>query len=137
MALLTVTDSAAGIRLARAAGPQEGYVQLGIFQAGEALAAGDAVYIDANTKIWKADASADDAAAKAYGIILEAVAVGDWRTVYKSGPFAGYSKAANGLIYLSDTPGRLGDAAGTVSIVVGFAYTRPEGKICFLDFPIR
>ncbi len=63
---------------------QPGYEhQLNGLTAGEAIAAGDFVYIKAaDGKVWLATGAAANAAAKARGIVLQAAAVGDGVTVH-------------------------------------------------------
>lgn len=138
MALLTVSTASGneGIRPVRV-GPQDGLVNLGTFSALAALVAGDAVYLDANDKLVKALAAADNAAAKAIGIVLQGCAAGEARTVFAAGTFAGYGGVPRGPVYLSDTAGRLGDAAGTVAIVVGRGYFKDGVGLIRFQFPLR
>lgn len=138
MALLTVSTASGneGIRPVRV-GPQDGLVNLGTFVAAEALAAGDAVYLNGSDKLAKADAGADDAGAKAIGIVLQGCAAGEARTVFAAGTFSGYGGVPRGPVYLSDTAGRLGDAAGTVSIVVGRGYFKDSIGLIRFQFPLR
>lgn len=84
--------------------------------AGEAIAAGDFVYIKAaDGKVWKATGAAANAAAVARGIVLQAAAAGDAVTVLRGVSVrygAGLTPAAS--YYLSGTvAGGLADAAST------------------------
>jgi hypothetical protein len=104
-------------------------------KATEALAFGDAVYIDSATgdipNVSKADASAVDALLVAVGIVVAttpdnpgatSVALGDPCDVAIFGEVTGYSSMTPGqTIWLSDTVGRLSTVAGTKSTVIGVA----------------
>lgn len=87
--------------------------------AGETLAVGDVVYYNSSGKLVKSDASAAGTA-KIAGIVT--AIQGRGVTVLKAGHVAGFG--VSGLayaakVYLSDTAGKLADAAGTVSVVAG------------------
>jgi hypothetical protein len=102
--------------------------------AGEALEAGQVIYIDGTNGAKKADASAA-ATAKAAGLAIAgseisagSIASGD--TFDVAGPGAivgGFSGMTPGdLLYVSDTAGALADAAGTKSKPVARAITATE-----------
>jgi len=108
---------------------QPGYEhQINGLVAGEAIAAGDLVYINADGKVWTADGGAADAEAKVRGMVLQAAVVGDGVTVLR-GVVVRYAAAmAPGTSYfLSATKGALADAAsvgGTVEIAYAIDATR-------------
>ena len=88
----------------------------------EAVTAGMAVRINTTTgKFTKANGSAAGEA-RIYGIATKTVASGMPLTAVRQGVMDGWDLsglAYDAVVYLSDTDGRLGDAAGTVSTVVG------------------
>lgn len=90
--------------------------------AAEAITAGQAVRLDTTTgKFTKANGTAAGEA-RFYGIALKSAAAGEALTVLRSGVMEGFNLSAQAFdapIYLSDTDGTLGDAAGTVSTVIG------------------
>ena len=90
--------------------------------AGEAITAGMAVRLDTTTgKFTKANGSTAPEA-RIYGIATKTVASGMPVTAIRQGVMDGWDLsglAYDAVVYLSDTDGRLGDAAGTVSTVVG------------------
>ena len=90
------------------------------FVAAEAISAGSAGRIDTAGKATNANGTASGEA-RPYGIATKTVAAGEPVTLIKRGKFDGFtfSQAYDASIYLSDTDGRLADAAGTVSVVVG------------------
>lgn len=65
----------------------------------------------------------DATEANIYGIATRTVVAGDPVTAVRQGALDGFAFQSgdeyNDPVYLSDTDGRLGDAAGTVSLVVG------------------
>src|SRR6266508_6309853 len=80
------------------------------------LTAGWAVYIDANGKWAKADATGAAGAAnqRLWGVVLKTVKAGVPVTAVRKGALDGYDVsglAFNAKIYLSDTAGALADAA--------------------------
>lgn len=103
----------------------------------EALAFGDAVYVDSATgnipNFSKADASAVDALLVCAGIVVAgnpanpgatSIAAGDPVDVVTHGPVTGFSSMTPGnTIWLSDTVGRLSTVAGTKSCMIGWAET--------------
>lgn len=88
----------------------------------EAITAGMAVRINTTTgKFTKANGSSA-AEARIYGIATKTVASGMPVTAIRKGVMDGWDlsgQAYDAAIYLSDTDGRIADAAGTVSTVVG------------------
>jgi hypothetical protein len=102
--------------------------------AGEDIAAGDAVYLKNDGKIWKATGAAANAAAKVIGFATGAAKTGEAVTVARvnSGIMFGYKPQVSGTdvaagtaLYLSGTvPGGLADAASTggtapIAIAIG------------------
>lgn len=78
------------------------------------------VYIDANGKFALCDASVAGTAVF-YGVTTRKVKAGEAVTAIAKGVVGGYTftQAYGASIYLSDTEGKLADAAGTVSRKVG------------------
>lgn len=106
--------------------PLDGSVVRG-YDLGEAMAPGDCVFVDTDGDINKADGNAV-ASAKGIGLIVAIQggkalgALGDKASVCVFGPVAGFSSltpGANG--YVSDDAGKLEDAAGTCSRIMGYA----------------
>jgi predicted RecA/RadA family phage recombinase len=102
--------------------------------AGEDIAAGDAVYLKNDGKIWKATGAAANAAAKCIGFAVKAASAGEAVTVARvnSGIMIGYHPKVGGSdvaagtpLYLSGTvAGGLADAASTggtapIAIAIG------------------
>lgn len=82
--------------------------------AGEAIAAGDALYIKSDGKLWKATGTANNAAAKVIGFAPQAASSGEACTACFDVNFnygAGLTPGAR--YYLSATAGALADAAST------------------------
>jgi hypothetical protein len=89
--------------------------------AAEAITAGAPVFMDTDGK-WNnsdANAAADDAV---FGIATRSAVAGEALTVMRRGILDGFSNLpAYGLpVYVSDTVGRLADAAGSASMIVGY-----------------
>lgn len=88
----------------------------------EAITAGMAMRLDTATgKFTKAKAT-DAAEARVKWIAVKTVAIGEAVTGIENGVMDGYDLsglAYDAPVYLSDTDGRLADAAGTVSTVIG------------------
>jgi len=115
--------------------------------AGEALDAFDVVRQDSVTGRWvKTDVNALTAAKarSAYGMVVKKVQPGESVTAIRRGRISGLNIAALGYgaaLFLSDTNGRVADAAGTVSKCVAMVEavdTNPIGtapsKILMIDF---
>lgn len=86
-----------------------------------AITAGAAIRLDTDGKWLLAIATAAGTATGVY-IAAYTVPIGMPVTGFKSAKFDGYAVSALDFgvaVYLSDTAGSLGDAAGTVSLVVG------------------
>lgn len=87
----------------------------------ESLTRGDAVYYTTAGKAGKADANV--AGKQQFrGIALETVGSGQAVDVLEDGEVYGFTLSGvnhDALIYLSDTAGKLADAAGTMTVQVG------------------
>jgi len=88
--------------------------------AAEAIVAGAPVRIESAGKFTNGNGTSTTEN-DVYGIATKSVAAGEPVTAIRKGVLDGFtfSQAYNALIYVSDTDGRLGDAAGTASKVVG------------------
>ena len=89
--------------------------------AAEAITAGAPVYITTAGKFGVADAN-DNAKDDPYGIALRTVAAGQPVTAVRRGTMEGWdfgSTAYWAPVYLSNDVGRLGDSAGSTSVVMG------------------
>jgi hypothetical protein len=89
--------------------------------AAEAINAGQPVYFNSAGKIALADANAAGLQ-QARGIALYSRAAGQAITCVKEGDLYGYDlsgMAYDAIAYLSDTVGRLADAAGTMTVRIG------------------
>jgi hypothetical protein len=97
----------------------ESFIQMTL-PAAEAVTAGMAVRIDASGLFTKANGTTN-AEADAWGIATRTVAAGEPVTAIRSGVLDGYvlAGAYSSAVYLSNTDGRLADAAGTVGVAVG------------------
>jgi hypothetical protein len=88
----------------------------------EAIDAGNSVRLDTTTgRFTKANGSSTGEA-RIYGVATRTVPAGMPVTAIRKGVLDGYnldSQAYDAAIYLSNTDGALGDAPGTVSVVVG------------------
>lgn len=86
----------------------------------EAITAGAPVRIDSAGKFTNANGTSTTEN-DLWGIGTKTVAAGEALTAIRRGVLDGFtfSQAYNAAIYVSDTDGRLGDAAGTASKVVG------------------
>jgi hypothetical protein len=113
MALIAVA-SAGRIRIV------ESIVQLTL-PAAEAIVAGAPVRLDTTAGTFTNSNGTTAPEARTYGIATKSVAAGETVTALKVGVLDGFtfSQAYDAAIYVSDTDGRLGDAAGTVSKVAG------------------
>jgi hypothetical protein len=89
--------------------------------AGEAITAGAPVRPNASGQFVNGNGTTSTEAA-IYGIATRTVASGEAVTAVAKGVLSGFdftSQAYGAPIYVSDTDARLGDAAGTVSVVAG------------------
>jgi hypothetical protein len=90
--------------------------------ANEAIVAGAPVRLDTTTGRFTNANGTTAPEARIYGLATRTVALGEGLTAIRKGVMDGYAISAlafDAVIYLADTDGRLGDAAGTVSVVVG------------------
>ena len=89
--------------------------------AGEALQAGQPVYLHTDDKFYRADAN-DGAKDEVIGIVVKDAAAGRPVTVLYLGVMGGYTGLTQmTLMYLSNTIGEIADAAGTAYMPVGIA----------------
>lgn len=88
--------------------------------AGETIAAGAPVRFDTNGAFVNGNGTTA-AEAAIIGVATRSVIAGEALTAIRKGVLDGFTftQAYGALIYVSDTDGRLGDAAGTVSKIVG------------------
>jgi hypothetical protein len=98
------------------------------FDAGAALTVGYGVYLASDGDVEHCDGNAGQAIAKCIGIVVEsydgetAIVAGDPASVCVFGPVEGFSGMTPGdTIYVSDTVGRVADAVGTMTHIVGYA----------------
>ena len=110
--------------------------------AGEGIVAGAPVRFDSAGKFVNGNGT-DATEGNIYGIATKSVAANEPVTAIRRGLLDGFtfSQAYGAAIYVSDTDGRLGDAAGTVSVkagrvVPGWAQTlgTAADKILSVDF---
>lgn len=90
--------------------------------AAEAITAGAPVRLDTTSGKFTNSNGTTAPEARVWGIALKTVAAGEPVTAIRNGVLDGFdlsSQAYDAAIYASDTDGRLGDAAGTVSTVIG------------------
>src|SRR5688572_9939603 len=97
----------------------QSFIQLTL-PAAEAIEAGYAVRIDTNGKFTLANAT-DTTENRIFGIATKSVPAGMALTAVREGNLDGITLtgAYDSPVYLSDTDGRLGSTAGTVSTIVG------------------
>lgn len=96
---------------------------------GEALAAGDLVYIKSDGKLWKSNGTSNNAAAACVGITLVAAQVGEAASAYFDVVvrYAAGSLTPGAKLYVSATAGKIDDASttgGTAPIGVVIDATR-------------
>lgn len=86
----------------------------------EAIVAGAPVRIHTDGKFTNANGTSAGEA-RIYGIATVTAAAGEPVTAIRRGVLDGFtfSQAYDAAIYVADTDGRIGDAAGTVSTVIG------------------
>lgn len=118
--------------------PDQAEIVTGI--AGATITAGAAVYWDSSGNLALSDGSAAGTAIVA-GIALTGGGAGQAISVLKRGHVYGFTLAGayHSAVYLSDTDaGILGDAAGTVSVVVGRVVPLPDSsrtKVVYVNTP--
>jgi len=107
---------------------------------GVAIARGQAVYFASTGKLALSNAGAAGTA-KFAGIALEAGGIGQAISILKRGHIGGFTLAGayHSLAYLNDTDGVIGDAAGTVSVVIGAVVPLSDApnytKALYIDAP--
>lgn len=111
--------------------------------AAEAITAGDAVRIDTTTGRFTKSNATLAAEARTWGVAVKTVAAGEPVTAVRKGVLEGYDLSAlayDANVFLSDTDGKLADAAGTVSkilahVIAGAATTlgTAHDKLLFVD----
>lgn len=119
MALIALTTAAtANRRLDPVSVPDGGSRTL---PAAEAITAGAPVRLDTTTGKFTNSNGTTAPEGRTWGIALATVVAGQALTAVRRGMVDGFTftQAYDAPIYVSDTDGRLGDAAGTVSVVVG------------------
>lgn len=133
MADLVVTEAAVAVIF-----PLKAEIHTGI--AGEAITAGEVLYIEATGGTLKiADANAAGLQ-QARGIALTSGGLGQAINILKKGHVAGYtltSQSPDDQVFLSDTAGALGDAAGTLSVPCGRVVNMTDKaatKVLFAEF---
>lgn len=90
--------------------------------AAEAITAGAPVRLDTTAGTFTNGNGSSAGEARVYGIATRTVVAGEAVTAIRRGIMDGFnftSQAYDAAIYVADTDGRLGDAAGTVSVVAG------------------
>jgi len=99
-------------------------------RAGGAITVGHLVYMASDGDWERADANVSAAVARAQGIAVASydgettIASGDPVSVCVFGPVAGFSSLTPGAnLYISDTVGRIADAAATYDRIIGWALT--------------
>lgn len=133
MADLTVT--AANVRALR----EHGAIVIPL-TAGEALTVGDSFYLDTDGDALKADGNVSAAAARGRGVIVESydgetsIASGAACSGCFFGPVAGYATVTPGAnYYVSNTAGKVGDAAGTFSRILAFGTEIAGQNVLWID----
>ncbi len=95
------------------------------------LSAGDAVYVTSAGKVNLADANGSGTL-QFRGIVIKGGGAGQPVDVCERGELKGFSLsgvAYDGPIYLSNTAGKLADAAGGSSIICGRVSVRPDANL--------
>ncbi len=90
--------------------------------AAEAIVAGAPVRLDTSSGKFTNANGTTAAEARIFGIALRSVAAGEPVTAVRKGILDGFDVSGSNYdaaLYLSDTDGRIADAAGTVSTVIG------------------
>lgn len=98
------------------------------YDAGAEVTVGYAVYIATDGDVEHADGDVDAATARAIGVVVESydgettIDAGNPASVCVFGPVSGFTGMTPGANhYVSDDVGRIADAAGTYSRIVGYA----------------
>lgn len=107
------------------------------FTAGGTITVGHLVYVAADGHVEEADANAGTPAEQAIGIAVESydgettITAGNPVTVCVFGPVSGYSGMTPGdILWVSDTVGRIADAAATFDRIIGRA---ESAGVVFVD----
>lgn len=90
--------------------------------AAEAITAGAPVRIDTTAGTFTNSNGTTAPEARVFGIATRTVVAGEALTVLRNGILDGYDLSGmnyDAVVYVSDTDGRLADAAGTVSAAIG------------------
>ena len=110
------------------------------YTAGGAITVGYAVYVADDGDVEQADANAGGGAEDAIGIAVESydgetsISAGDPVSVCVFGPVGGFSGMTPGdTLYVSDTVGRIADAAATFDRIIGWA---ESATVVFVN-PVR
>lgn len=101
------------------------------FIAAETITAGQAVFVDSNGKVQLADANASGEQ-QFRGIALNGGGAGQAISVLKRGHIYGFTITGLGydaMVYLSNTPGALADAAGGTSVIAGRVTSLPDNSL--------
>ena len=100
------------------------------YLAGGTITVGHLVYVASDGDVERADGNVSAAVAEAIGVAVESydgettINSGDPVSVCVFGPISGFaSMTAGTILWVSDTIGRIADAAGTFDRVVGYAET--------------
>jgi hypothetical protein len=118
--------------------PLKAEIHTGI--AGEAIDAGEVVYIETSGGLLKIADANDSGLQQARGIALQSAGIGQALNILKRGHVAGYdlsSQSPDDQIFLSDTVGLMADAAGTMSVPVGrvvIMTDKAATKVLFAEF---
>jgi hypothetical protein len=106
-------------------------------RAGGTITVGHLVYLASDGDVERADGNVSDTVAKAIGIAVESydgettINSGDPVTVCVFGPVSGFASLTPGtILWVSDTVGRISDAAGTFDRAIGYA---ERGGIVFVN----
>lgn len=109
-------------------------------QAGEALTVGDLVYQASDGDWNQADANAGQPQTRAQGIVVESydgetsIASGAQCSVLVFGPVTGFSSVTPGALYwVSDTAGKIADAAGTYDRIVAWGVEIAGQDVLFFN----
>lgn len=101
---------------------------LALHKAGGTITVGHLVYVAADGDVEQADANAGTPAQQAIGIAIQSydgettITAGNPVSVCVIGPVGGYSGMTPGdILYVSDTVGRINDAPGTYTRIIGRA----------------
>jgi hypothetical protein len=107
------------------------------FVAGGALNVGDSVYMASDGDVEQSDGNVSNAVARSIGVVTASydgettIAAGHACTVCVYGPVGGFTSLTPGNYgYVSNTAGKIADAAGTFNFIVGRA---EDTDVFFVD----